>query len=172
VPAPKISILDFFDNHVWDGTYPTTSIIEAIVRSVRLVQPFAVFSFFPDPMWGLDPKAGYDDMGFHPDHQFVGKAVASSVAGYSVSDLSIYNASFGPPWSPSELWFWKFQFPTFCLRLSQEALNAKIHGFLQHKSQYSNATELTEWVTGFSRLIGSNCGFGDSTLAEGFQRYF
>ena len=169
---PKyVTVLNFFDNHLWDGTYNTTSIVEQIVLAVRATQPYAIFTFYPDPMWNLSPRDGYDDMGFHPDHQFVGKAVASAVAGFSVSDLSIYNASFGPSWSPTELWFWNFFKPPYCLILSSAALAAKVDGFLEHRSQYTNRSDMVDWITQFSLIIGANCGFGRGIAAEGFQRF-
>jgi len=172
VNTDQVTVLDFFDNHLWDGTYPTRSIIEVIVMGVRSTKPFAVFTFYPDPMWNLSPLLGYDDMGFHPDHQFTGKAVASAVAGFSVSDPAIYNASYGEPWSPTELWYWQFYNPTHCLQLTSAALEAKEQGFLKQRTQYTKSSDIVSWVSEFSNLIGRNCGYdGDNIAAEGFQRF-
>ena len=170
VPSTQIKILDFDDNHSWDGTYLPRDIVAYIVRSVRDVQPFAVFTFFPQPEWSLDPKRGYDDMGFHPDHQCVGNLVASAIAGFSASDPAIYNNSYGTAFQPEQLWFWKFSKPPFCFAISENLLMVKTAAFLKHRSQYSgNGSTLVQWMREFSSLVGVDCG---CEWAEGFHRYF
>jgi len=172
VPAGQVSVLSFFDNHLWDDTYPTFEVMAAIVRGLRQVRPDVVFTFYPDPMWRLKPSLGYDDMGFHPDHQRTGFLVSSAVSGFASSDSRIYNRSYGEPWQPSEMWYWQFGKPTHCYRLTPEELALKIRAFEEHRSQYTDPLEVADWIKEFSILVGSNCGgIGIGIPAEGFERY-
>jgi LmbE family N-acetylglucosaminyl deacetylase len=172
VHKSNVTVLQRFrDNHLWDDTYPAYAVVREIVTHVRAVQPYAVFTFTPDPAWGLNPSAGYDDMRFHPDHQRAGLLVASTIAGYSCSDAAIYNASLGPVWQPTELWFWAFGSPTVCFPLSDSLLRRKQSAFLQHRSQYSDPSALLRWVATFAGLVAQNCGLAAGEWAEGFRPF-
>ena len=163
----------FSDNHLWDGTYTDLAIADVIVRTIRRIRPHVVFTFFPDPIWSAVPSDGYGDMGFHPDHQKTGKMVSTVIAGFSAGSRVLYNESeFGAAWKVEQLWFWQFVNPTHCFTVTPSLREIQLEAFLQHKSQYVNSTQITEWVHDFSLLIGRNCGATEGTMSEGFQRFW
>jgi len=166
VTASQVTLLDYEDAMV--TSYPEQQIRENLVTSIRQIKPDVVMTWFPYPNFNLQPSQGWDDLGYHPDHQAVGKLTLDSVFDSGVPLL--YPQS-GAAWPVSEFYMWEFLTPNYYINLPTAALDAKINAYLAHKTQYPNATVVTEQLTILAERVAQNAN-ATTSFAEGFLSYF
>lgn len=77
---------------------------------------------------------------YHPDHQCSGKLALDSQFDSSVGLLF---PMAGPAWQVQQYYMINFSAPTVYLPVPASAVQAQVNAFLQHKTQYPNATEIT-----------------------------
>ncbi len=173
----RVHFLDLEDGMV--TSYPEQDIRESVTVVVRSYRPHIVITFFTQPAWNCPPMRAqcpqcWDDLGYHPDHQAVGKICLDTVIGFSASDRLMFQTLSQAglhPWSVE-------QFYMFALTTSQThfvditgvPLQQKIAAFMKHKSQvHGEVEQVSEQMTWAAAQIGasSNCSY-----AENFQAFF
>ena len=168
--------------------YHETRIRRSITAYVRSFKPHIVFTHFPNPIFEASPTCNgactspnnWDDLGFHPDHQHVGKIVFNTLYGSgSASDndklfVDLLDAGNLEKWKVEQLYFFaltKTQPITHYVELSEDLLNMKIKAQSLHKSQYPTPPfNTTKWIASQIGLaIDENHGI---KYAEGYQGFF
>ena len=164
--------------------YHETRIRRALTAYVRSFKPHVVFTHFPRPVFEASPSCnqncpspnGWDDLGYHPDHQHVGKLVFDTVYGSGSAadndklfeDLS--DAGNLEKWKVEQLYFFaltKSQPITHFVELDETLLGMKVRAQSLHKSQYPEPPWNTStWV---AQQIGKAVGV---EMAEGFLAFF
>jgi len=167
VPPTQVIQLDYEDSML--TSYAEQDPRQQIVQQIRTIQPDVVLTWYPYPNFELLPSKGWDDLGYHPDHQKAGKLTldASFDAG-----VPLLWPHLGPAWAISEFYFWVFTEPTYYVNISQTALDAKINAYLQHKTQYPDPEMVTEFITNITEMTANNTGIPDLTYAESFLAFF
>jgi len=167
VPATNVILLDYEDAMM--PSYPEQQPRIEIITAIRSIQPDVVMSWFPYPDFTLLPSHGWGDLGYHPDHQAVGKLTLDSVFDARLSRLF---PTAGPAWKGQHSYYqWEFSQTTHYLALNNASLQAKIDGLIPHRTQWSNATALADdvyWVASQIAIL-SNI---PATYVEGFRAYF
>jgi len=166
VAASHVTLLDYEDGQV--TSYPEVEIREDLVRTIRSIQPDVVMTWFPYPNFKLLPSAGWSDLGYHPDHQAVGKLVLDSVFD---SGIRLLFPLAGPAWSPSFFFMWEFLNPTHYTGLSDDIMNKKIASYEAHKTQYPSADQVVQGVKTLGYEVAQNANVSD-TYAEGFIAFY
>jgi len=166
VSPDNVVMLDYEDAMV--TSYPEQQIRIDIVALIRRFRPYVIMSWFPYPDLSLQPTPYWGDVGFHPDHQAVGRLVLASQFD---AGLRLLWPTAGAPWKPTQFYMWAFQDITHYTDISS-TLTLKVDSYLAHKSQNNNATNtqyMTEWV---AEYIADLVDVEGVTYAEGFQAYF
>jgi len=78
---------------------PESELRLRLIAAIRLAKPDILFSWYPYPRFDLPPSQGWGDLGYHPDHQAVGKLVLDS---WFDSGVARVFPDSGAPWRPSE----------------------------------------------------------------------
>lgn len=148
-----------------------------LVSELRRIQPDAVFTWYGQPRFTLLPHL-FDDLGFHPDHQLVGRLALDSSFGTGVGRLW---PNAGGAWRGIRQ-FYMFCFTsTHCTHYvdigvpafgSRTGLQNKIAGYLAHRSQIDNATMWTQVFTSLSQLMASYANQPSVQYAENFEAFF
>ncbi len=139
-----------------------------VIAAIRHIKPDVVFSWFPYPSFELLPSAGWDDVGFHPDHQAVGRiALDSAKFGAALARLF---PELGAPWRVTQYYFWSYTTSATHYLDITNLLPLKIDSYLAHKSQYPNASVVAPAVQLVGKMIGNQLGL--NVAAEAFQAYF
>ena len=120
-----------------------------------------LISWYPYPDFTLLPRI-FGDLGYHPDHQASGKLALDAQFDSTVDLLFPLT---GPAWQVSQYYMCvltllegmlccdsndcsllriNFSSPTVYLPVPSSAVTAQVNAFLQHKSQYPNATAVSE----------------------------
>jgi LmbE family N-acetylglucosaminyl deacetylase len=171
VPAANITMLDYEDcfslNHV-----PDVEVTMEVVTLLRKINPDAVFTWYGYPLFSLMPHI-FDDLGFHPDHQLVGRLTLDAVFG---AQTAMVWPSLGaaPPWNSNKKFF-MFCFTTdACTHYVDigTTLSSKVKSYLAHKSQCPDANGITGWLTDLAKGMAANTGVPGVTYAENFQGWF
>jgi LmbE family N-acetylglucosaminyl deacetylase len=165
VPEANVFQLDYEDGMV--TSYPQVQIKADLLSYVRRVQPDVVLTWNPFPNFALLPSEGWDDLGYHPDHQAVG--------GFALevqfdAGVGLLYPNLGPSYSVSEFYMFEFGTPTHYVDISS-SLDTKIAAYLQHKTQYNGAAGMKEWLTEIPRRVAKETN-SSVAYAEGFVAYF
>lgn len=168
VPAQNVILLDYEDGML--TSYPEQDPRQLLVQQIRTHQPNVVFTWYPYPNFNLQSHLGWDDLGYHPDHQQAGKLAldASFDAG-----VPLLWPTAGPAWSPSEFYMFAFTNGVNYVELSQTALNAKIDAYLAHKTQVPDNQQLV--IDGFTWIVEATAnatGVPGVTYAESFIPFY
>ncbi len=99
IPTNNIFFLGYEDCLL--GNYPESEVLRDIVRIVRLVQPTVVITWDMSPRLELVPSEGWNDLGYHPDHQVSGKRALDAVWSASLGRMW---PELGPEWKVCELY--------------------------------------------------------------------
>jgi len=166
VPASQVTLLDYEDAMV--TSYPEQQIRENLVTSLRQIKPDVVMSWYPYPNFNLQASQGWDDLGYHPDHQAVGKITLDSVFD---SGVGLLFPQSGASWPVNEFYMWEFLTPNYYIPLSIQALTAKTNAYLAHKTQYPNTTIVQEMIAILGERVAYNANV-TTTYAEGFLSFF
>jgi LmbE family N-acetylglucosaminyl deacetylase len=134
-------------------TYHSIKLQEEVVGYIRKMQPHVVLTWDPQPYFNLVPSEGWQDLGFHPDHQTSGNLALHSAW---VSHLARLWPQNGDPWKVEELYFFSISptnTPDYYVDITGAALEAKIQAFGEMKSQF---TADQEWeIKAYMELIGA-----------------
>jgi len=160
-------LIDYEDGML--TSYPEVEPREVLVKQIRTIQPDVVLTWYPYPNFALQPSLGWDDLGYHPDHQKAGKLALD--ANFDAGVPLLFPEA-GPAWSPGAFYFWTFTNPTHYLELDDAALQAKINAYLAHKTQYPYASNVSDFLTNLAEMTAQNTGIADLPYAESFLAFF
>jgi|EP00505_MAST-04D_sp_SCG-Rhode-Island_P004468 LmbE family N-acetylglucosaminyl deacetylase len=164
--------------------YHETRIRRAFTAYIRSFKPHVVMTHFPNPIFAASPTCnfdcpspnGWDDLGYHPDHQHVGKLVFDTVygSGSAADNDKLFHDLAGAghldEWKVEQLYFFaltKSQPITHFVSLDETLLAMKVRAQSLHKSQYQEPPlNTTTWV---AQQIGKAVGV---SMAEGFLGFF
>ena len=123
---------------------------------------------------------GFDDWGYHPDHQHTGMLVIDTVYGPSSRDNRIFPELYDyqdlEPWAIDELYLWRFSdiamAPiTDCIGYNETIMDNKLNALYLHESQVSNKTWLQMNLEYVGTQLDDMCGdFGE--YAEAYMKYY
>jgi len=167
VPASMLHLLDFEDAMV--TSYPEQQIREPLVQIIRTFQPDVITTWFPYPNFAMQPQDGWDDLGYHPDHQAVGKLTLDAQFD---SGVGLLYPLAGPSWPIKQFYFWEFLSPVFYVNIEGAPLQAKIDAYLQHKTQYPNAEDVIYFLTNLAEMVANATDVPGVRYAEGFLPFF
>jgi len=167
IPSSNVVLLGYEDAEVTG--YPDTEMRRALIRQIRLFKPYVVITSYLYPDLSLLPSMGWDDFGYHPDHQAVGRYALDSSFD---SGLPLLYPDLGPGWFPGEFYLFRFSDAATHYVDITNTLSAKIQSYLEHKSQYADpvvmSAELTRWTVMITEnLFGSN----GPKYVEGYQKF-
>ena len=133
-PNENIIFLNYEDCLL--DTYGTGEVEYVIVGYVRKYKPHVVITWDPVAKFDMVPSEGWDDMGYHPDHQTSGNLALNSVWNAQLSRLWPEQGY----WKISELYFWAFtptKVPDFYVDVTGAPYETKTKSFLAMQSQYA-----------------------------------
>ena len=152
------------------NSYPQKEIQKKIIAVVRKKQPHIVFTWDPSPKFEMIPSDGWSDMGYHPDHQVSGRISLDSVYQAHLSRLW---PELGDAWRVDELYFWAFtpsRVPDFYVDITSHEVNSrKQAAFLQMHSQYTDPSDMTDFLSFLSMNVAATVGLQEGSLAEGYN---
>ena len=168
IPAENIHFLGYEDCLL--STYPSASIEQELVGWLRKIQPHIVITWDPQPYYELLASDGWEDLGFHPDHQTSGKLALDS--SWIAHEDRLW-PQLGAGWKPEEVYFFSFtqsKTPDFYVDITGEPLQKKSDAFLQMKSQFSDAEAkgVKAYFTFLGTRVGSQVGLPVDRQAEAF----
>ena len=167
IPASNIIFLEYGDCML--KSYPQQQILEELIGIIRNIQPHVVFTWDIKPALELIPSEGWGDLGYHPDHQYSGQLTLDATWTSQLTRLWPYTLKDGIAWKPNELYFWAYSVstvPRYYVDITGNALNKKTEAFLEMKSQYSDANELTREIAFIGNRLGNLIGLPIGHSAE------
>jgi len=167
VPVSNVVMLDFEDAML--TSYPEQDPRQQLVYQIRKWKPDVVFTWYPYPDFTLEPHSGWDDIGYHPDHQKSGKLTLDA---HFDAGIGLLWPAAGEAWSPEYFYFWSFTNPTDYIPLNQNSLNKKIEASLAHKSQYPDPAIVKTFVEFLGTETVSRGGIQNTKYAEAFISYW
>jgi len=168
VPASNVHLLDYEDAMV--TSYPEQQIRQELVQIIRMIQPDVVTTWFPYPNFQMQPQDGWDDLGYHPDHQAVGKLALDAQFD---SGVGLLFPLAGASWPVKQFYLWEFLSPiSFYVNIEGAPLQAKIDAYLQHKTQYPNANDVILFLNNLAVMVGNNATVTGVQYAEAFLPFF
>jgi len=168
VPASNVVLLDFEDAML--TSYPEQDPRQLLVQQIRTIRPDVIFTWYPYPNWFLQPHLGWDDLGYHPDHQQAGKLALDAKFD---AGIPLLWPTAGPAWAPAEFYMFGFISGVNYVSLTQAELNAKISAYMKHKTQIpDNSTVIIEAFTYLTEVIGQATGVSGVTLAESYIPFY
>jgi LmbE family N-acetylglucosaminyl deacetylase len=163
-----------------------TRMRRAIAAYTRRFRPHIVFTHSPEPDFAAPPTCNgacaaprnWDDLGYHPDHQHVGKIAFTALYGGGSAvdndlvfeDLSSSAGAALEKWHVEQLYFFALTAKpmTHFLELNDNLLGAKVNSSSLHKSQYQG---IPPWET--FQFVAEQAGkVAGVPLAEGYQAWF
>ena len=172
----------FFD--LEDGmleSYTYDSLMVKATAHVRTFQPYAVFAWFPSPVWSAPPQSStcpqcYDDLGYHPDHQYSGKVMLDVVRSFSPQlsrsfDELLYAGV--KPWAVTEFYMFALtEDATHFTEISDSLLKTKTEAMMIHHSQIEGAGY--NFMYDYFDYVTSSVAreYGLSGRIEAFTAYF
>ena len=152
------------------NTYSSGALELEIVGYIRDIKPHIVFTWDPQEYYRMIPDDGWDDLGYHPDHQTSGKLALNSAW---ISQLNLLWPQIGPGWRIEQLYFFSFtpdKSPDYFVDVTGDPFDKKVSAFLQMKSQFEPGDEdgITDWLTLIGQRVASQVGLKDDRKAEGF----
>jgi len=167
VDEANLHLLDYQDAQV--TSYSEEQIRKELVRIIRAFEPFAVMSWYPYPRFELLPSEGWDDLGYHPDHQAVGKLVLDACFDARVERLF---PGVGQAWPLQQFYMWEFVQPTHYLDIGA-VLEQKVNAYLEHHSQYPDPSIVRTMISWLGSRIANISSIPPTVkFAEGFRAFF
>lgn len=140
--AAILGVKDVFFLGYEDGelTY-TRDLLRDVVRYIRLLRPYAVFTH--------DPTVLYHNEGFinHTDHRCTGLVVTDAVYPTARDRLNFpeHEAEGLRPHKVKELYLWGSNQANFSVDIT-DVIDQKIQALLAHRSQFANREDFVEFV--------------------------
>eukprot|EP01111_Echinosteliopsis_oligospora_P000563 TRINITY_DN1061_c0_g1_i3.p2 TRINITY_DN1061_c0_g1~~TRINITY_DN1061_c0_g1_i3.p2 ORF type:complete len:198 (+),score=55.06 TRINITY_DN1061_c0_g1_i3:234-827(+) len=167
IPQENVMLLDYEDTML--TSYPEQEVRARLVAVIRRWKPYVVMSWSPFPNFKLTPNTGWDDLGFHPDHQASG---ALALASKFDAGVGLLWPDFGASFSPSEFYMWEILTPTHYVDISS-VIASKVNAYAQHKTQYDGDLSGIAWMIKFwASGTANNTQVPGLTYAEGFVSYW
>lgn len=170
IDPSNVMILNYEDCLL--STYSNFQVKQDIVRYIRKMQPHVVITWDPDPKFEMVPSQGWDDMGYHPDHQTSGQLTLDAAWSAQLERLW---PDLGTAWTIAELYFWAFtprRIPDFYVDITGDPYETKKLSFLAMQSQYDPNACAADIVT-FLDFIGDQAaelvGLPQGRKAEGYN---
>lgn len=153
------------------NTYPSVQIEQELVGFIRNFQPHIVLAWDPQPYYELLPSEGWQDLGFHPDHQSSGKLALD--AAWNAHLIRLW-PQLGAGWRMEELYFFAFtpsKTPDFYVDVTGAPFDKKVSAFLEMKSQFTDeeAAEVELYYKLINSRVAKNAGLPLGTMAEAFN---
>ncbi|KAH3767201.1 LmbE family protein [Pelomyxa schiedti] len=169
VPSENIVFLTYEDAML--PSYPHLEVVQDLVLWIRTIKPDVVMSWWPYPSFTLLPSAGWDDIGFHPDHQILGSRVLDAKFDAGV-DRAFTDLPY-PSWDTKEFYMWDYVAPTHYVALDEQLLQAKTDAYLQHTTQYPSAFWVKEFMLFSATHTAINANISETVpLIEGYTAYW
>jgi len=166
VPADHVVLFNYEDAMV--TSYDEAQIREDLVREIRRYGADIVMSFYPYPSFSLLPSDDWDDTGYHPDHQAVGKLALDAQFGAGVGRL-FPNA--GIEYSVSEYYMWEFVEPTHYVDITN-TVQQKIESYVAHATQVWSSAVIAEQIIHMGARVANVTRVPGLRYAEGYRAYF
>lgn len=166
VPEKNIFFLNYQDAMM--TSYPEVEVRMRFIAMIRQIQPDVIMSWFPYPRYQLLPSL-YGDLGYHPDHQCVGKL--SYDATFDAGNKWIFPEIGDGPWRTTEFYWWSYTDELTHYNDIGTTIDRKIRSFLEHKTQIPSVSQVQQ---GFYNLGAKDALLSQSglKLTENFQAYF
>eukprot|EP01034_Spumella_vulgaris_P038293 gene38293-47280_t len=119
------------------------------------------------------PSEGWDDLGYHPDHQTSGKLALDASWNAHLTRLW---PQLGAGWKIEELYFFAFtptKTPDFYVDVTGEPFEKKVSAFLEMKSQYNGdegAEDIKDFCVTVTSRVAAQVGLPDGHFAEAFVK--
>lgn len=140
-----VELLNYEDGMVL--SYPEQTIQEDLTVCVRRHRPAVVFTWHPEWQLDLQPGEGWDDLGYHPDHQAVGELAIATTQGPSAGDPYFFPTLLLAglePYGVSQIYLFTFQGYSHYVNITQLGIiNGKIDSLLAHRTQYPDPDPLS-----------------------------
>jgi len=168
VPASNVVLLDYEDTML--PSYPEQQPRRDLIQQIRKFRPNAIFTWYPYPNWALQEHLGWEDLGYHPDHQQAGKLALDAKFDAGVGLLW---PDVGPSWVTSEFYMFGFISGETYVSLTDDQVKAKLAAYLQHKTQIPDeASIIINAFTELTEVIGQATGVPGVTLAEAYIPFY
>ena len=167
VPSQNVHLLTYGDAMV--TSYPEVQIRSEMIALIRSIHPSVIMTWFPYPRFELLPSAGWDDLGYHPDHQAVGKIALDASFGAGVARLF---PELGAPASVSQFYMWEYTAALTHYVDITSVVSSKVKSFIAHETQYPDPQQVQQMVYELGARMAALTLNGTVTLAEAFRAYF
>jgi len=167
VPEGNVFLLDYEDAML--TSYPEQQPREDLVKIMRTVKPQVVMTWYPYPNFKLQPSQGWDDLGFHPDHQQSGRL---TLAAQFDSGVPLLFPMTGAGWPIEQFYMWAFSNPDLYYSMTNATLQKKIQAYEQHKTQYPTTQSVVQAITLVAERVASETDANGVEYAEAFIRYW
>lgn len=167
IPTKNVLFLDYEDCFL--SNYPSQELQRHIVTTIRSIQPDVIFTWDPAPYLNLIPHEGWNDIGYHPDHQTSGQLTLDSVW---LAQLQRAWSQLGLSWRVPELYFFAFtptRTPDFFIDVTGEAFEKKTEAFLEMHSQYTESSEIVTFLDFVGSQVSALVGLPEGSRAEGYN---
>ena len=146
------------------------NISKDIVTNIRSYKPDIVMTWDPAPHFNMIPSEGWDDMGYHPDHQYTGELTIDSIW---YAHLDRMWTDLGDPWRVAYLYQWAFNpgvVPSHYFDITGTPYEKKSEAMLENESQYTYIVEITDFLEFLNTQVAVNCNVLSNSIkyAEGF----
>lgn len=124
--------------------YPEAVIREQLTACIRRYRADIVFTWHIEPQLLLQPGNGWDDLGFHPDHQAVGAIALATAMGPSAGTRLIFPdllLAGLQPYGVSMIFLWTFQGFSHYFDVTP-VMAAKVNAMAAHRSQYPDVAAM------------------------------
>jgi len=158
--------LDFHDGMV--TAVPEVEIRMRLISLIRQIKPSVCMSWFPYPRYQLLPSK-FGDLGYHPDHQAVGKLTIDAVFGASLSRMF---PEIGLAWQTREFYMWSFTNEmTHYVNVTKTSLDMKIKSYLAHKTQVDSDAAVAKSMYSLASFLSKFTLQPSILYSENFQAY-
>ncbi len=152
------------------STYQSAEVQQEIVGYIRKIQPHIVLTWDPTPYYDMIPSEGWEDVGYHPDHQTSGKLAVDSSW---ISHVDRLWPQLGAGWKIEQLYFFSFnptKMPDFYVDVTGEPFQKKYEAFLEMKSQYTPGGEaaMDKFLVTWGTRVATQVGLPEGRVAEAF----
>jgi len=165
IPPSNVIMLNFQDAMV--TSYLDIEMRPPLIREIRKLKPDVVMTWFLYPDLTLLPSKGWDDIGYHPDHQAVGRYTLDAKFDSGIARLW---PELGPVWAPSDFYMFGFSSATHYVDITN-SIDMKIKAYLEHKTQYSDAAVMADDIKLWANMTAENLGLSVFTDVEGYTKF-
>jgi LmbE family N-acetylglucosaminyl deacetylase len=140
--ARRLGVKDVFFLNYEDGelTY-TRKLLGDVVRHIRLIRPYAVFTSDPESIIVRDSFVN------HSDHRCAGLVAIDAVypAARDRWNFPEHLEEGLEPHNVKEIYIWSFDKGNFCVDIT-DIVDLKIQALLEHKTQFGDGAEFLQFV--------------------------